>query len=72
VPFDLDAGPAVRVHSATILDERGDAISRSVLVGMHHIRTDAAAFDVFWGQVAARYSGTPLVEPSTTYAAHGA
>lgn len=73
VPFDLDAGPTVRVHSATIVDdEHGDPTSRSVLVGMHHIRTDAAAFDVFWGQVAARYSGTPLVEPSITYAAHGA
>lgn len=72
VRFDLDVGPAVRVHSATVLDEQGDPTSRSVLVGMHHIRTDAAAFDVFWGLVAARYQGIALVEPSITYGAHGA
>ena len=69
VPFDLDAGPLVRVHAAATVEASGLSVT-SVLIGMHHISVDAGAFDVFWDQVATAYAGRPLVEPTVSYAAH--
>ncbi len=67
VPFDLDAGPLVRVHLA-----RTDAHQVSVLVGLHHISIDAGTFDLLWNQVAEHYASGRVPELAVTYAAHGA
>lgn len=79
VPFDLDRGPLVRVHTAAMTAAtaaamvEGDADSGiSVLIGMHHICIDAGTFDVFWSQVAAAYDGTPSMSPNVDYAQHAA
>ena len=71
VPFDLDAGPLVRVHAATTRDA-DDTTVVSVLIGLHHISVDAGSFDVFWNQVASVYAGRAVAEPTVSYAAHAA
>ncbi|MEM7140314.1 MAG: amino acid adenylation domain-containing protein [Actinomycetota bacterium] len=67
VPFDLDHGPLVRIHTA-----RTGTGELRVLVGMHHIVTDAETFDEFWSQLAARAAGAPLAALRPTYAEHAA
>ncbi len=67
VPFDLDAGPLVRVHLA----ETGPG-EWSILIAMHHITVDAGTFDVMWEQIAAAYADAAAPELDTTYAAHAA
>ncbi len=66
VPFDLDAGPLVRV-----LAGRTGTDEWSLLLGLHHISVDAGTFDTLWDQLARRYAGGPLPEPAFSYAAHG-
>ncbi len=65
VAFDLENGPLVRVHVGELADDR-----HRVLVGMHHIVSDAGSLDVFWDQVATVYAGTPLAPLDVTYADH--
>ncbi len=65
IPFDLDAGPLVRVH----VGETAPGCW-SILVGAHHITIDAGTFDLLWDEVDAHYHGRELRQPATTYAAH--
>ncbi len=71
VPFDLDAGPLLRVHAALTVDASNSTVA-SVLIGVHHISVDAGAFDLFWDQVATAYAGRSVAGPSVSYAAHAA
>ena len=70
VPFDLDAGPLVRVHVARTVDPETELMVTSVLIGMHHISVDAGSFDVFWEQVSVLYAGGVVTQPDISYAAH--
>ena len=65
VPFDLDAGPLVRVHAARVGPQEW-----SILIATHHITIDAGTFDVLWEQIAAAYADGVRPELDTTYAAH--
>ncbi len=67
VPFDLDRGPLVRVHTAEIGETR-----RAVLIAMHHIVVDAGTFDTLWAQVSRRVAGHDLPRLPLSYAAHAA
>ena len=66
VPFDLDAGPLVRVH----LGETGSG-RWHVLIAMHHIMVDAGTFDTFWDEVDRAYHGQDLPALPATYAQFG-
>ncbi|MDH3704657.1 MAG: amino acid adenylation domain-containing protein, partial [Acidimicrobiia bacterium] len=65
-PFDLDAGPLVRLGIVRRSGERW-----AVLIGVPHIVADAGALDVFWDQVAAVYQGDELAPLPVSYAEVG-
>ena len=68
VPFDLDAGPLVRVHLAPI----DDGAHTAVLLALHHISVDAATFDLLWDQLVSAYEHGVAPELKVTAAAHAA
>ena len=67
VPFDLDAGPLVRVHLCVT-----GPTELSMLIAMHHVSVDAGTFDTLWAQVARYYADSSLPELPVSYAEHTA
>jgi len=68
VPFDLDAGPLVRVHVAAV----DDGARTAVLLALHHISVDAATFDLLWEQVVALHEDGTEPDLPVSAAQHAA
>ncbi len=65
VPFDLDHGPLVRIHTASTGPNEV-----AVLIALHHVSIDAGTFDLLWQQIVSRYEGHPLPILAAGYAEH--
>jgi|GEM_PF-1457540 len=65
MPFDLDAGPLIRVDVA-----RTGADHWSLLICLHHISLGVGTLDLIWNEVVDRYDGRVPSEQLVTYGAH--
>ncbi len=66
-PFDLEAGPLVRVLVQPIDDG-----TTGIALVFHHIAVDAGSLDRFWAKVETYYRGDDLPDPGFDYGEHAA
>lgn len=67
VPFDLDAGPLMRIDVAST-----GPMQWSLLLCLHHVSLGVGTLDLIWRQAIDVYDGRMLPELPVTYGAHAA